>query len=628
MEEIITQRFQYAVITPFKNYCKIEDKEKHKLLGVKEFMVDPFQDYKFRAKEIVFTKPKQRKNTKYFQGKNKSPENMDEFETIFLENAYIKSGSHHLEQTSIETTKDRHIKKHYGNPFSEISIHTIERSVRRHGDKVTIKLYRLIKRRDVNCKFFNKTTQVNSITFNMVTGNFTTLHMSNGRTTKQTRFRTNSFYELQVLFQESSMSPFKTRTMSYSEKTNDEFSKEFNNTYFNYAAKTALGIETSHSQSILLVNIIDLFVQLKKIKVPNTYHNLLINLYPTEKYFKKNDRKLVSSILDMVGIRSKVTIKLVHKNPEMDILLLARLCNFFGDDYQKYIGNIDERCFSKAKYGTADYNNSLMIYRHQVKTGQIGNLNLLDTQKVKNRKTTNVEKENIVKILNPNKFSKHDDYVEVNDGFTQLLFDHFNMIDTISEYNPEIRLNATTYNELHEEHLELTKIVSAIRKGWTTEYQFNEKMVNDVQTPIEVEIDLSDAITNPNIITESFYPHILKREEEYIEEGNFMHHCVATYADRERSVIISIRTKDMKDRITCEFESQTGFLLQARHFCNGMIPGDMELALNKLKPKVERYAKYGMFHSIDKKKVPVQINGIDVKRKVEAVIPDNLFPDF
>ena len=240
MEEIITQRFQYAVITPFKNYCKIEDKEKHKLLGVKEFMVDPFQDYKFRSKEIVFTKPKQRKNTKYFQGKSKSPENIDEFETIFLENAYIKSGAYQLEQTSIETTKDRHIKKHYGNPFSEISIHTIERSVRRHGDKVTIKLYRLVKRRDVNCKFFNKTTQVNSITFNMVTGNFTTLNMTNGRVTKQTRFRTNSFYELQALFQESSMSPFKTKSVSYSEKTNDEFSKEFNNTYFNYATKTAL----------------------------------------------------------------------------------------------------------------------------------------------------------------------------------------------------------------------------------------------------------------------------------------------------------------------------------------------------------------------------------------------------
>lgn len=633
MEEIITQRFQYATITPFKNYCKIEDKEKHKLLGIKEFSVDPFQDYKITAREIVFSKPKQRKNTKYFQGKSKNPENMDEYDTIFLENAYIsrdfKQDFSTLSNrtTSFETTKDRHIKKHYGNPFSEIAIHTIERSVRRHGDKITIKLYRLIKKRDVNCKFFNKTTQVNSITFNTVTGNFTILHMSNGRITKQTRFRTNSFYELQTLFQESPISPFRTRIMSSYQNIQDEFSKVFNNTYFNYGTRTALGIETSHSQNIFIFHFISLFVHLKKIKVPDTYHNLLINLYPTEKYFKKNDRKLVSSILDMVGIKSKVTIKLVHKNPEIDILSLARLCNFFGDDYQKYIGNIDERCFSKAKYGTADYNNSLMIYRHQVKTNQIGNLNLLDAQKVKNRKTTNVEKENIVKILN-NKNKHVVDCVEVNDSFTQLLFDHFNMIDTISEYNPEIRLNATTYADLHEEHLELTKIVSAIRKGWTTEYQFNEKMVKDVEEPIEVEINLSDDYNNPDIVTELFYPHILKREEEYIEEGNFMHHCVATYADREKSVIISIRTKDGTDRITCEFESQTGILLQAKHFCNGLIPGDMELALDKLKLKTVRYAKYGMFHSIDKKKVHIQINGIEVKRKVEAIFPDELFPDF
>jgi len=81
-------------------------------------------------------------------------------------------------------------------------------------------------------------------------------------------------------------------------------------------------------------------------------------------------------------------------------------------------------------------------------------------------------------------------------------------------------------------------------------------MVSDIEKPLTIELS-ADGET----ITETFYPYILKREDDYSEEGKFMHHCVATYSDKDKSIIISDRTKDGRDRFTCEFTSQTGHMV-------------------------------------------------------------------
>lgn len=164
-----------------------------------------------------------------------------------------------------------------------------------------------------------------------------------------------------------------------------------------------------------------------------------------------------------------------------------------------------------------------------------------------------------------------------------------------------------------------------IKKGWVIEYQFADEMVDEIQKPIKgynlIEIgngimgtDMSDYIV--------MYPHILKREEEYDEEGSFMHHCVASYSNKDRSIIISLRTEDLGDRVTCEFDCQTGELIQARHFCNKR-PSDIMLdAVEKLKPKVTKYARMGLLKSIEKRKVPFMVNGIEVIKQEE---PEYLF---
>jgi len=399
----------------------------------------------------------------------------------------------------------------------------------------------------------------------------------------------------------------------------------FNDEQFSFVTNEVFGFDynflTSHTlkPKLMLDEFIKLFVKLKKIKVPNEYSELLTCLYPTEKFLKKNDRKLISSVLDMFGIKTKLTIKILHTIPDIDVLSLAKLCYLFGNNFQKYLGTIDEKCFSKAQYGSGDYNAMLILFKKDYKSFKNHEFNISEN-----------EKENMVKIINgkPNSNGRRTAVMTINNDFSILLWDHFNMIKSISKYDPNIRMLATNHSDFNEEHSELTKMIEAINKGWVVEYQFNPEMKKDIETPLTVSIDISDN-NNPNIVKETFYPVILKREEEYIEEGNFMHHCVGTYSNKDKSVIVSIRTKDGSDRITCEFDAQTGLCIQSRHFCNGQIPADMELALEQLKKKTKFYANLGMLYCTQKEKVPVKINGIDIDLNIrENQTPIQIHGDF
>ena len=200
-----------------------------------------------------------------------------------------------------------------------------------------------------------------------------------------------------------------------------------------------------------------------------------------------------------------------------------------------------------------------------------------------------------------------------NNNYVSLIDDHVSMMEKIRPYDSNIRINARTWKDFNLEHREFTKIIAMIKKGWVTEYVFNDKMVNEIEKPITIELNVGDE-TTPQIVMETFYPYILKREEEYSEEGTFMHHCVATYSDKDKSIIVSVRTKDGNDRVTCEFTTQTGQMVQARHFCNRQPPEDMMLAIDQLKVKTLKYARLGLLNCLEKKKTQVKINGIEVPK--------------
>ena len=608
MIDILTQKFSYALITPFKDYCLLSDEKRLKrqfndsldLLDeedVELFSIKAItRELNLDKKGKIFTLPKKKKKKVHYLTTDEDVQERLAFEYLYHE----KKGGN-----TFETTEDRHIKNHYGKPFSEIVILTLERSVRIHGDKLTIKLYVQTKTRGFNCIYFRKRYDVQSLTINLKTGNFTTSVIAKTGKSNTKQFRTNSFRMLRMII--SGRSFFEPKNyVNKNSRVYNQFKKVFDDTEFTKRIKESLGLNGclsySSNSDAFLSDFVNKFVELKKIKVPNgDVLSWITNFYPTEKYLKKNDRKLIASILDMFSVKSKYTVKILHEYPNIDLIGLVTFCSYFGNDYTKYISNLNPVVFENSflKKGlNVDYNNKFQLL-HSTKP----NLFLLD-----------IEKENLIKIANSQNYRSEG---ILSERFTQMFTDHFKMIEKIREYDSDIYMKSKTFDEFNIEHTELSKIISAINKGWVIEYKFTEKMVKDIEIPIPLKINVGTEETPlyGEDLDISFYPHILKREEEYVEEGKFMHHCVASYADKEKSIIISLRTKDLTDRVTCEFDCQTGQLIQARHFCNRQPPADMEYIITgELSKKVKKYARLGLLHASEKLKVPVKINGVEVKK--------------
>lgn len=614
MEDILTERFSYASITPYKDYCKLSEKRK-----LSRTMIDNLD--KYDVDDLFSDNVKRDKNAlKYYEGKiMELPEKKSKKGKVFfftteeeiqerfpLEYSYVSN-----EKTNTwDTTKDHQIKRHFGRSFSEVITHVVERSIRRHGDKITIKVYSGFKSRGFNCIYFKKSFRVESITINLSTGNFTTCSINKRGKTNNTKLRCNSFMSLQqMLF--NADNPFAVKNMIKSNsRVREEFLSSFDNEIFTSKIQEALGISFGimnygDSPISFLNDLVKVFVEKKKIKVPNgDYVYWITRLYPTEKYLKKNERKLIASVLDMLGVKSKMSIKLVHSYPNIDIVGFVKLCTYFGSDYTKYIGNLNDLVLSNSNRKTGTNNTMDWLLKSNMKHHPNKTYHLTDN-----------EKENLIKIANS--FEYTEGIGIMSERYTQLLDDHFNMIEKIRQFDPDMQMRARTLKDFNDEHRELSKIISAMKKGWTIEYQYDQKTIDQIEKPIEC---LYDSNTLHFI-----YPTILKREEDYMEEGSFMHHCVASYSNKDKSMIVSVRTENGQDRVTCEYDIQTGRCIQKRSFCNAQPPEHFVNGLDMLDGVIMKLARFGILNWKDKKKVPVKINGIELPMEILPVNARDIF---
>lgn len=584
MEKIFEQRYSYAAILPLMNYSKISDKplggsnfvneKKLSLFLYDKSDLDDFSDsspylfqnvnsFTLNLKCIDFGGSwRKRKNNKvqYFYHKDGA------------EPYKLKLFCRNKNKSVFYTTKDRHIKKYYSDPFAKIEINTFSRSIYKDENKVVIKKIRVIKRRNVNWIFFKKMTNIETISFNLKTGNFILINEEkNGHKS----FRTNSFIRLDSFFE---LGLLKTIDCDDDFISND-IKNIYDNDRFLDAINKSLFVNPVNklTKENIIDTILDDFVIKRKIKTPNVYKHLLMNFYPTNKFLKKNNNKLVQSVLDMFNIKTKQNIKILHEHPEVKITTLAHICYLFGNDFYNYINKVPVKVFFD---GTVDFK---------------GNL---DERYKLYGFTTKKEKDNLLKVIIDSSTSN------VNNLDTMLM-DHFVMMEVIKKYYPETMFTPKTLKDFNKQHLEFTNIINKIKKGFTTEYQFDEKLLTDIESEI---VALKD---NYSLIT--IKPFILKRDEDYNEEGLFMHHCVSTYLSKDKSIIISLRTVDEQDRVTCEFNIQTGKILQKRHFCNRTPPDYFTDAIDLIESKVLKYARWGLLNWKEKKIVPIKINGIEVE---------------
>jgi len=616
MEEILLyQRYSYAKITPYKNYSKFPRETQphsgiYKHLSYDDLYGGTTTEY-YDGEEGIGLAPvldnHNKKNTRYFYWK-------DDLKNIPV----IKYASKHKTDGGrgvFYTTKDRHIKKYYNEPFSDILVIILERSIIRRGDKVTIKSNKYTKHRGFNCKYFKTNSFTTSVTFDMVKGDFLIIGTTfTGKKKSKPIFRKNSFNHL-MNFIRSTDGPFKflRNHMGKSNRLYKELYNVFDDKHFNEALylvfKRMISFPTDGPlfRDYFYDEVMRWFINTKKIKTPNEYKDLILKYYPTEKYLKKNDRKLVASILDVFQIKSKITIKLLHERPNIDLRSLLRLCYLFGDQYQKYIGSISVDMF-----------------------GVMGTINDLPSSSLKMMESTcsdyknhgydinDIEKENLLKVLT----SEPERGTTVNENFIGLVVDHFRMLNRIREYDSNIRMRANNRIKFHNEHNELSKMISAIKKGWVIQYFYPEETVRQIQQPISCEkkSELWKHSSNGNkelITTISdgeimIHPYVLTREEEYVEEGRFMHHCVASYAETDTSIIVSLRTEDKQDRVTCEFKISDGRMVQSKYFSNSQPPKHYQNVIDDVSDLIRMHARFGTLNWLKKDRVPVMINGVEI----------------
>ena len=605
MEIILSQRFNFSIINSYKDHSFLSNKfilsahQKNVDEGVFGFSNQSTLNYDLP--------PVNKKNVYYFTGKEK---NRDKNDKLCFISEYPKHDFY--------TTDDELIKKHYGRPFSQISTILIERTIVRRDDKITIKIYKNVKSRKFNCKHFKKSFSVTSLTINTKTGNFTSANISKSGKASSSVFRTNSLNKLGTdIIQKIFSDPFHKN--SNNEHIHNLFEKQFDNNQFlneiikTLELKTYIRFNVKNVVSELWSELLRYFVEKKEIKIPNGNWMFWINnFYPTEKYLKKNDRKLLSSVLDMFKIKSKVTVKLIHEYPNIDLFGLYIICNLFGENYTKYIANIDKRIIANSTRTDKENTNFYTNTKNFISNYQNPNYVLLE-----------IEKENLLRVINSTGVGEK---TFLSTDLVNTINDHFNMIKKIREFDPNFYMRSKNALEFHEEHRELSKIISAIKKGWVITYEYSESTIKDIEKPIESHYFVDDKETIADMIV--LYPHILKREEEYSEEGSFMHHCVATYSDKDTSIIISIRNDTQQERVTCEFDIQTGECIQTRYFCNGIPPKMFQEAILVLKDKVRRNAKWGTLNWKEKKKVPIMINGKEVDPNLIGPSRPNLWiPD-
>jgi hypothetical protein len=587
--DILVQRINYAKIALIKDYCQIQKPLPLPIVPTNfsdfEEMVQstPKKDYSKVHHLNVSPKKEKGAQTRFFH--------VDKMCQISFETAF-KDG------TTYDTTKDRHIKRHFLNPFAAITLVTIERSIRIKEDKLIVRSYKQVRFREYNHKYFKKSVYTNVLSFDLKKGNIIFGESSKYRKTNSQRFRKNSFGIIRDAILKNGFMVMKDFTYQDS-SIRDEFMEKMNDTTFVKTIFEQLnqplpynfnleGLKTDSGElkDFLLSKVAKFFVETKKIKVPNDYLKLLYTYYPGEKFLNKNERKLIQAILDSFGIKTKSTIKLLHDHVNLDIDSYKRFSRFFGDKFPKYFSGLTDEA-KKMFLSNVPINGAIPIKERN-------NINL------RSYLVDDKTKENIIKVLNDLKNGSQ----SLGTSILGLIIDHIEMIEKINEFDPNIRWRSTTYTDFHNEHMEFSKIISLMKKGWTMEYVFDNRMVRKVEEPIVVLCD--------DLITRTFVPHILKREEEYAEEGAYMHHCVAGYANKESSIIISLRLDDGQERVTTEYEKKTGKCHQERYFCNKIPPIYFNEALEILRERVVKFSYQRLLNHIDVKKVRVKINGIEV----------------
>jgi hypothetical protein len=355
---ILNQRINYFAIKPNKSYSELNQKEALSNVQKIELETRGILDI------VFFTDDGEKK----YIGNLGSRVDLPPINHKLKNKFYFTSGTDTWDSVSVKpyfndkptfyTTNVRHLKEHYNKPFSEVTTSILERNITLTEGFLSVRINRYTKHRGLNIKYFKKNQRSSGFKIDFKNGNITTYESNGIRKHKSGKIRRNSFIFFIDVLRSIIATPHllieeNRYEIGFREKIDNEFdNKIFLNTLYRTLC-SVMDVEDYSDKigkdvgiNLISEMIVKLFVKLKKIKVPNQYENYIVNWYPTQKYLKKNDNKLIAAILDRLNLKTKSFIKLFHDNPNVNIKNLITLSTMFGHtDLKKYIPNIDTRYY-------------------------------------------------------------------------------------------------------------------------------------------------------------------------------------------------------------------------------------------------------------------------------------------
>ena len=413
--------------------------------------------------------------------------------------------------------------------------------IEKTGDKIKLSIFHFKKSRRVGHRYFAKHSSDLHITFNTKTKNFYITNSTFASRKRWTSTTKNDFSKIVNTLNNIHhiVNPFNSiihpnHTLNVSI---DHMSKPIigDNDKLLKVLRDELKIQNGNPQHYpghfgfkLGHLIIEWFINVRGIKVPNDYYYYMVTHYPGIKKLKKNKMNLVTTILNEKKLNGNYYKKLLNYHPEYNLTDLVHLKSILGDNG---ITQINKKAMRHSK----SFVDSKFSYQ-DIPFNSNGDDLISSFDKL-----TKYEIKNVVSIYNTSLQTS-----DLPNTFINTLLDHLTIKHKLKKYGINKKIKSKTKSKFDDEHNEWSNLVHICERSKEVKYHYPPTFLNHMEKDVTLN-------------GETYKVVVLKNDTEYFNEGQTQHHCVRTYLDRYGSIIVSIRKTHTSglERMTCEFTDGT-----------------------------------------------------------------------
>jgi hypothetical protein len=458
--------------------------------------------YKKEYKTYSNTKYKDSTPIGYIQKYVESDENIFGFNEARVDRPTRKHPhfSYELTDNTEQTFSDN-----FANPIWSIQKSYFMVVVEKDGDKVSIKTFHGWKHRRAGVQWFKVSKSMDFISVNVKTGDVYVGGIQNYHLKRKCKKHIRRNYFLgQPLY--NMMSMIKNNIKG---EGNETASFDAISTFMNEIDPNDSFGDLNFSQRLF-----KFYLNKRNIKFPNNFYVFMDYWFGPEirKILKKNDNKMVDSVMERYKLSGKQLKKALHNCENLNINAYETARNIFGDDWLNQDEDLILACLN-FKSGLSQPNEEFLNY------------------------ASNEELKRVFKIFKE---------VVVNqtlDSYT--FFDHIRMYTELKQFGEtDLRWMSSVDSKakFREEHLDWSDKLDHYRKGDYTRI-YPEYSYDFIQKPISVG-------------DHTYYPLLLNNSDSYNKESAQQSNCVKTYIGKCSSIIVSVRkgNVDSDERATIEYQ--------------------------------------------------------------------------